>query len=287
MRYGSTTILACLLLAPSLGVAQEQWKMDESRPLGKFAARLVTQLGYLVTYEEAPYDEQELRTTVYPNGTRYRAPPWKPMILRVRTLADGAKGQPSEELKTEAPQAEEVVSHLVREYNASGNPGRFSVVVNGNYIHIIQTERSVHGKLEPFEPILSAKIVINPETRLCDDVMQEFLFQIAVVRGVRVVEGMIGTNSLLRHQCTISGTDLTARDVLLQMLGQMGANDPPFPPSRYAYSLMHDANGDLYFLSTVLAPQEALQAPAEHDTPSASPGQLPSMKSTPVKRKYK
>jgi hypothetical protein len=262
MKWRSAAIVVFLLLAHSFGVAQEQWKMDESRPLGKFAARLVRQLGYLVTYEEAPYDERELRTDVYQNGTRYRSPAWKSMTFNVRPWSDGATVEPNAESKPEGPQAEEIVSRLVREYNASGNPGRFSVVVNGDYIHIIQTERSVNGKLEPFDPILKAKIIMSTETRLCDDVMREFLFQLAVVRGAHVVQGMVSANALLRCYCTISGTDLTAREVLLQMLRQMGDNGTGNQPTRFAYSLMHDANGDIYFLSTVPAPLKMIQSPA-------------------------
>jgi hypothetical protein len=105
--------------------------------------------------------------------------------------------------------------------------------VNGDYIHIIQTESSVNGKLEPFESILDAKIVMSPETQLCNDTMRDFLFQIAVVRGATVVEGMIGADALLLHHCTISGTNLTAREVLLQTLRQMGDNDLENPPTRF------------------------------------------------------
>src|SRR5258706_16966 len=65
MKWASAAILGSLLFAQSSGVAQDEWRMDESRPLGKFAARLVHQFGYLVTYEDAPCDEPELRTDVY------------------------------------------------------------------------------------------------------------------------------------------------------------------------------------------------------------------------------
>jgi hypothetical protein len=73
--------------------------MDESRPLGKLAARLVTQFGYFVTYEDAPCDERELRTDVYPNGKRYRYPSWTPMSFNLHSRSDGITGESKPEAR--------------------------------------------------------------------------------------------------------------------------------------------------------------------------------------------
>src|SRR5260370_19409225 len=48
--------------------AAEAITVDESRPLDKLALKLVQRYGYLVTYEEAPYDESGLSSGVGVNA---------------------------------------------------------------------------------------------------------------------------------------------------------------------------------------------------------------------------
>src|SRR5436190_2552138 len=73
----------CILVSTALAllgqtgiIAGEAIVVDESRPL----VELVTQLarkGYLVSYEEAPYDDAALIVEVRPNGLHYRYPRWR------------------------------------------------------------------------------------------------------------------------------------------------------------------------------------------------------------------
>lgn len=134
LRIGLMAIAGCTLV-----FAEEKpglVEFHESRPLGKLVGQL-WKSKFLITYEEAPYDEStELFTDTYANGTRFRYPAWKPITFHIPQAAHdgprvaGAQGRA-------APTAESVAESAVAEYNASGNPGRFRVVRDCDYVHLV------------------------------------------------------------------------------------------------------------------------------------------------------
>jgi hypothetical protein len=82
--------------------------------------------------------------------------------------------------------------------------------------------------------------------------LNDLFFRLKTVRGVTVVAAAIPISGLMRQECTVVGDDLAARDVLLQILEQVGALSSP--KIRFAWGLFYDANGDKYFLSTIPVP---------------------------------
>jgi len=237
--------------------------MNHPRPLSQVANYLLKNYGYLITYEEAPYDKGELRNDNAANGGGYWYPSSKPVTFHLKQHERRLNQTDSTTHNGLSELDKEMISAFVREHNESGNPGRFSVMFDGEYAHIIPTEQVVNGKSKPYEPILNAKIEMSEGSQGCGETLNEFFAKIQSVRGVRVVGGPFGANSLMLHKCTIEGRGLTARQVLIQMLRGMGDNGQDSPPTRFAYHLMHDTNGgDRYFLSIWPAPYEQQAAPA-------------------------
>ena len=100
--------------------------ISEPRPLGKLAVELQRRYGYLVTYEEAPFDsERERSTEILKNGTRYHSPVWKPIVFYVPDGLPETNANAAEDSVTHARAKypnPDIMESLVREYNESGVP---------------------------------------------------------------------------------------------------------------------------------------------------------------------
>lgn len=261
------TMLAFVACLPAFGA--DTIAVAESRPLGKLAVQLAQRYGYLVTYEEAPYDSVNLRPDPRPNGVKFLYPDWKAIVFHVpENPADAASAAP----KKTASLGPQILEPLVKEYNESGNPEKFSVIYEGDYAHIVPAIRR-DGK--DFEPILSTRIPSSIEVRSCSDILNDLLSRITTARGVTILLGRVPVNSLIPHQCGIFGTDLTAREILSQILDQAGTPGVPgVKKTRFTWTLMYDANWNKYFLSTILVPD--LSQPAKTSSgPATKPVEPP------------
>src|SRR5260370_2880637 len=153
--------------------ATEAITVHESRPLDKVALKLVQRYGYLVTYEEAPYDESGLRTDVRLNGVRFRYPSWVPTVFHVPDRPIGPTAGSPEPAHALPPLGPSVLDPLLKEYHDAGNPGRFKVIFEGEYAHIVPAARVVNGKAEDFQPVLSARIAFPSETCSCNETLRD------------------------------------------------------------------------------------------------------------------
>ena len=253
---------ALALLSQTGLIAGEAMVIDESRPL----VELVTQLarkGYLVSYEEAPYDDAALVVEVRPNGLRYRYPGWRSIKFQ---LPDQA-----------APDAEPPAGMLeafIKQYRGSGNPGQFASLSDGEYLHVIPAARVSGGVAQKFEPILSTHVSFVAEVRSCNDTLSDLFTKIRAVRGVSMVLGISPIRQLILGQCVVLGQDLTAREALIQILKQVGAGTiDEANPTRFSWLMMYDANMDYYVLNTMIVPRDSSIVPP--DSPQIKPALTP------------
>jgi hypothetical protein len=213
--------------------------VSEGRPLSKLALELTQRYGYLVTYEEAPYDSTALRT-----------------VLIVFHVPDASQVQALAAANLRIPFGlPDVLMPLLKEYSQSGNPGKFAVMFEGGYAHIVPTARVVGGKLEEFAPVLNTTVTLTSRGHSCNEALDALFNQIATVRGVCVVKAMVPVGALLRHECSIVANTIPAREVLKGILEQLGATPGHAGPNnRFTWALLYDLNTDRYFLSTILVP---------------------------------
>ena len=247
--------LAALIVAFSLppAVFGEDFAFDRSRPLFALTSILQHRYGLLVTYEDGPADPAtELRGELRPSGFTDFFPIWRPITFRVPPYLPN-RDNTLAPIATDPIQSLAAVQELVRQYNESGNPGRFSVVQDGSYLHIQQTKRKVGGTLQAFEPITNTVVSLDRTRRSCNAVLMDLFAQLHQVRGVNMAQGAIDPNNLFLHKCSVGEGPLTARQVLAGLVDEFGRNNLSGQKVRSkSWELVYTPNGDRYFLSISL-----------------------------------
>ncbi|SPF53126.1 exported hypothetical protein [Candidatus Sulfopaludibacter sp. SbA4] len=273
MRNSSPPSLPAVLVLVAtahLASAAEEVKIDRGRPVLELSARLVRSYGYLVTYEDAPPDAQDVIVGKLPNGLEYRNLILKPMVFHVsaRGVAAGTSSKAGTAAVAAAirPLGPDVIEPLLAEYNASGNPGKFTAIYEGEYAHIVPAGRPVHGKMIDFQPILSTVVRVDQQEGKCWDLLTNMLNEVQQTRGVRVTNNLPVGFALDGKQCSVHGQNLAARQVLIQLLDGLGQHPGfVFPPDRYVWTLVYDPTTDAWFLSTQLVPTQ------DHVEPASAP----------------
>jgi hypothetical protein len=262
----SLSIPALLLSADLIPVK------DGSRPLNALALELQKRYAYLVSYEEAPYDDESMAASTRPNGIRFRQPGFAPMVFHIPDLPEerslGAFPKPAGG-NTILPS---LLLSLVKEYNDSGNPGQFTALFEGGYAHIVPAARTVDKKAQSFEPILSTMMSYTSKEQSCGEALNDLLNRVGSQRGVALGLGIVPVGPLMTRQCSVVANDLPARDVLLQILNQLEIGYSLDQKALYSWSLLYDANTDKYYLNTTIVrnlygQNSGLKAPSQQGTP--------------------
>jgi hypothetical protein len=291
--YKRTLVLGWLVISTvGSALCADAIAIDNSRPLGQLVVRLWEQYGYLVTYEDAPVDpDREIVTKAYAPDRIDRFAVSKPITFH---LARGQSANPGGDAtgaiaaEPILPLSQELMQPLIDEYNASGNPSRFAVAFDGTYAYIYAVSHMVNGKMEDFQPILATKVSMPPQTTPCYETLNNLFAELKKTRNVDVARGMIDANFLYRLQCTIVGSDLTARDVLAQIAHKFGTDNgvgrrAPGEELRIAWSLLYYIPSAQYVLSMNWVPDKAppQSKPAVLSIPASSGGNEPPAKGAP------
>jgi len=104
--------------------------------------------------------------------------------------------------------------------------------------HIFADTHMVNGKMEAFQPILATKVSMPTQTTWLRNAQQS-VRELGRLRNANVAIGMIGANWLYRLHCSIVGVDLTARDVVAQVVHQFSTDTGSVPESRVRSSESH------------------------------------------------
>ncbi|WP_321470374.1 hypothetical protein [uncultured Paludibaculum sp.] len=291
-RFGMplALVIASVLGLPARG--QDLLAAKEGRGLSQLARELQIRYGFLVSYEEAPFDFR--RDVVRIQGAHgeyaYSSIRSIPITFDLSPLRgegnglspdtggsrDGAISQGAVRTMDRG-----VITSLIEQYNTSGNPGRFSAMFDGDSVHIIPSGRSVDGRIVEFVPILSTQITLADRVAPCIDVLHELLNEVGKTRGVAVQEGVVPLNSFLNGQlCKVKGDAQVARDALSQILSDVGRDSrfpPAFPRRRFSWALHHDVNTGAYFLNIRMVREDKVQSAdsGTSSTNAAVPGAPP------------
>ncbi len=244
-----------LLILSGLIVLSEDLTFSRTRPLMALCTELQDKYGLLVTYEDAPGDPiTEVNSEIRSNGVTFLSPKWKTITFHIPSglptrpdLATPLSGA------VDAGTSLATVQDVVRQYNASGNPGRFTVTSDGEYLHVAQTARMVNGKFERFEPVTDTVLAWNPKTGTCRQVLGDLFAALRQQRSITVVEGAVPMGALLMTHCKVEGKSVTARQILAAVAD--GLDTDPVTGKKMgsdAWYLVYDPNGHKYFLSFVL-----------------------------------
>src|SRR4029077_19051935 len=111
-----------------------------------------------------PHDPANVSEEALPNGRRLRYPKARAVAFHMPasiTAADGSR----------APISVSELQQMVDDYQNSGAPGRFAVIQDRDYSHIVPAARVFNGALQDFRPILSTPVSFFAEARSCNDTL--------------------------------------------------------------------------------------------------------------------
>ncbi len=279
----ASSTLFTIVVSTSFLLAADSITVSDGRPLSVITTELQTRYGYLVSYEEAPFDSTTMITDVRSNSVQFRHPPSIPIVFHVPDLPAGDAVPTFPTPGGNHTAAQNLLLSLVKEYNDSGNPGQFAVLFDGGYAHIVPAARMVDGKALDFEPILSTLMSYTFEGHSCSDALNDLFNRVSSQRGVTVVRGRVPVGPLLKHECDITVNGLAARSILEQILGQIGTSlNHGGPRALYSWLLMYDVSTDKYYLSTAIVPSVGGQGSGPPDpSPQGLSQSQPATPATP------
>ncbi len=241
--------------------------INESRTLKALAVELQERYGYLVSYEEAPYDSKSMLsdTRPRPSGLPYLLPAYTATVFH---LPDPAPAdQPAPPFPTPGGTNTMVPSALlamIDEHAKAGNPGNFTALFEGGYAHIVPKSQIINGESVDFQPVLGTLVSVEYRGISCKEALDDLLGKVSSQRSVSVVQASVPVGPLLKHECDMSVSNLPARAIVSQILHVIGSSGVrSFPDARYSWMLLYDVNTNRYFFSTLLIPDLMAQAAAK------------------------
>jgi len=192
---------------------------NDARPLAQAVTALSEEFGWAIDFEDpAYYSKYDLVDDT--------APQWRdahPIARGVTVIAGGTfQTQFPETPGTGSSPAEEehILDTVVSDYNASTNPGRFSVrnEGDGRFAVVGTYVKDENGQDQAVSPILDTPISIPAETRDANTTVEIILNALTVKSQTKVAPFMVSQNALAQSQVTVGGQNIPARVLLLQTL---------------------------------------------------------------------
>jgi hypothetical protein len=219
---------------------------NDPRPLMQALEAISQEYGWTVDYEDPPYRSQfDLVDDTDPTW-RANHPNAKGVVRVSGGLFHSSFPEPSAENSEE-----QVLQKLVADYNASGNPGKFAVrkEADGRYAVIGISRKDETGKEEAVNALLDTPITIPVQQRDARDTLHLIVDTLSETTGVDVKLGTIGlsSNPLQEATLTIGGTNVSARALLLQALGDVSKTSPHFQ-GIFVWNFLFDADDNAYWV---------------------------------------
>lgn len=212
-----------------------------SRPLYQAITAVREEYGWLVDYEDPPYQSHyDVGTIPWPAhpGSSWSIP------------ASGSFQSSYPETSTmwsSTGQEGEVLSKIVFDYNQSGNPGNFAVQeqADGSYAIVGNSIRDNNGNEKPISPILETPISISSGTRDVMTTVGLITGALSQASGVKVVVGVVPINIFLQSTVTIQNSVVPARNLLLETIAAT--------PWKMVWDLLYDPQFQRFVLNASVA----------------------------------
>jgi hypothetical protein len=192
---------------------------NDARPLAQALTALSEEYAWVVDFEDPPYYSKY--DLVDDTDAKWRAA--HRTAKGVTAIAgDSFQSQFPENPNAASSPAEEehILDTVVSDYNASTNPGRFSVVNEGDgrFAIVGISVKGDNGQDQPVNPILDTLISIPTDRRDAYTAIETILNALTVKSGTKVAPFVVPTNALAHSQVTVGGQNIPARVLLLQTL---------------------------------------------------------------------
>ena len=130
----------------------------------------------------------------------------------------------------------DLLTALLRQYDASGAPGEFRFEGDNGIYHLIPK-----GQMADAAPVFSTPVRLADEERTVDDTLDEIVAQLNESSPVKIGWGLVPLNLFNQTRIRIAADGVPAREVLHQILEQL--------PRRVTWRLNYDPTIKRYYLS--------------------------------------
>lgn len=225
---------------------------NSPRPLAQALTALSERYHWIIDFEDPPYFSKF-------DLTDDTAPQWRaahPDTKGVTVIAGGAfrtefaqVGDPVSSALDEAA----ILNTVVADYNASSNPGTFSVVNEGDVRFAVVgiAVKNDQGQPQSVAPVLDTPISIPSEARDAQATLQLILDALNAKSRIPIVQGTSPLNLLAQTRLTLGGENIPARKLLAQTLAATN--------SSLVWHLYYDHDVHKYALNVL--PVSALSRP--------------------------
>lgn len=193
---------------------------NSPRPLAQAVTALSEEYGWVIDFEDPPYYSKS--DLVDDTASQWRAA--HPSAKGVTAIAgDTFQTQYAENpgAATSELEEERILDRVVSDYNASSNPGRFSLrnEGNGRFAIVGTYVKDENGLDQGVSSILDAPISVQTDTRDALTTIRVILDGLNTKSRIQqVVPGTMALNALHQSQVNVGGENIPARILLLQAL---------------------------------------------------------------------
>ena len=211
-------LTVALLTGPRVGATtlsgQDRITIDDARPVKAAVAQLEQKYGWIITYEDPPFvhpdDLDDL--TVGPSGGKRALTP-----KRRRLVVELPPG-------TSATQRNRSVVQAVLDANETSNPSqRFQLLESDLGFHVIPGfARNQSGQVSHVAAVLDTRVTMQVTDVPALDVLNELCLKLSGPGNPRIDLGTMPGGLLRTRRVTVAITNAAARDVLVEVLRQLG-----------------------------------------------------------------
>jgi hypothetical protein len=206
--------------------------VTDCRPVAKAAEMLETIYGVPISYEDPITVNDSLLEDDTKQVQRTPDPSHRVIVQKMGSLsftydmlssdAPSADLAKQTEAKTEL-EVKDALTSAIHGYAAAGGITTFKVSEEDGKFYVVPTNfLSKDGKLLPMLPVLDTRITILPKQRNADELIREICQLLTKSSGQQVYVGMHYLNEFKLHKTNVSGSDVSARSLLKQLLAEMG-----------------------------------------------------------------
>lgn len=214
----------------------------DPRPLAKTLELVEQRYGWIVTYEDPPYEHQteveDVTAIVRKDGDlskKVLGPKGGPFDFRYEPPL-GVQGPPD---------PKDLLGTLLDTYSASGNPGLFGLDETFGVFHIIPVSvRKADGQIVKQSSMLQTTISLPEADRSVGETLQAILGTVTRVTGKRLVMGTTPIDLLFHSRTQQSATSEAAKTALVRALTATGR--------KLSWQLFYDPGQKMYALNVHL-----------------------------------
>jgi len=192
---------------------------NSPRPLSQAVTALSEEYAWVIDFEDPPYYSKY--DLVDDTDAKWRvAHPTEKGVTVIAGDTFQSQFPVTPNVGGSPAEVERILDAVVSDYNSSTNPGRFSVLNEGDgRFAIVGTHvKDEKGQDQAITPILDTPISVPTGTRDGLATIHIILDALTAKSQIQVVPGLLALNALHQTQVTVGGENIPARTLLLQTL---------------------------------------------------------------------